>query len=391
VDVVPPSPIQKISGGWSLHDSNWFPDFPKSAEKAIWFFEKTGGPTVDGVITMTPDVMKNLLEITGPIEMEEYGLIVDKDNFVEKVQNEVEDNYDKELNQPKKILADLAPKILDKIFNARSASEMTKTVGVLEKSLNEKQILLYSANFKIEKEISEQGWSGEMLKTQKDYLSVINSNINGYKTDGVIDEKIEHQAEIQADGSITDTIIITRKHNGGNEAYEWFNKVNADYMRVYVPLGSKLISAEGQSREFNSSLLDYDSLKFKRDPQVQMEENSTNIDEQTGTRIYEDSGKTVFANWVYVSPQETVVMKYKYLLPFKIDLNLENKLVDAYSLLAQKQSGSRGSAFDSEVIFPENYKVAWKYPSESVMANNKLQFSGDLKRDKFAGIAFQRK
>ncbi len=29
VDVVPPTPIQKISGGWSLHDSNWFPDLRK--------------------------------------------------------------------------------------------------------------------------------------------------------------------------------------------------------------------------------------------------------------------------------------------------------------------------------------------------------------------------
>lgn len=389
VDVVPPAPIQKISGGWSLHDSNWFPDFPKSAEKAIWFFEKTGGPTVDGVITMTPEVMKNLLEITGPIEMEEYGITVDKDNFTEKVQDQVEDKYDKEENKPKKILADLAPKILDKIFNVGSASEMVKTVGVLEKSLNEKQLLLYSSNYQIEKAISEQGWSGEILKTQKDYLSVINSNINGYKTDGVVDEKIEHQAEIQNDGSIIDTITITRKHNGGNSDYEWFNKVNADYMRVYVPLGSKLISAEGQSREFNSPMLDYDSLKFKRDPQVQMEENSINIDEQTGTRIYEDSGKTVFANWVYVSPQETVVMKYKYLLPFKIDLNSENKPVDTYSLLAQKQSGSRGSAFDSKVIFPENYKVVWKYPDTSDISGNELQFSGDLKRDKFVGAAFQ--
>lgn len=391
VDVVPPTPIQKISGGWSLHDSNWFPDFPKSAEKAIWFFGKTGGPTVDGVITMTPEVMKDLLGITGPIEMVDYGITIDKDNFVEEVQEEVENDYDKELNQPKKILSDLAPLILDKIFNVRNVSDIAKTMGVLENSLNEKHILLYSSNYKIEKDISERGWSGEILSTQKDYLGVINSNINGFKTDGVVDEKIEHLAEIQKDGSIVDTVTITRKHNGGNYEYEWFNKVNADYMRVYVPLGSKLISAEGQSREFNSSPLDYDKLKFKRDPQVQMEENSANIDEDTGTRIYEDSGKTVFANWVYVSPQETTVVKYKYLLPYSIKLDSENKLVDTYSLLVQKQSGSRGSAFDSEVIFPENYKVVWKYPDGSLTAGSGLQFSGDLKKDKFIGIAFQNK
>lgn len=42
VDTIPPEPIRKISAGWSLHDSNWFPHFPLSAEKAMYFYEKEG-------------------------------------------------------------------------------------------------------------------------------------------------------------------------------------------------------------------------------------------------------------------------------------------------------------------------------------------------------------
>ena len=87
--IVPPIPIQKISAAWSLHDSNWFPDFPVSAEKAIAFYEKTGGPTVDGIITLTPTVMQKMLEITGPIEMPDYGLVLDTHNFIENIQTEV--------------------------------------------------------------------------------------------------------------------------------------------------------------------------------------------------------------------------------------------------------------------------------------------------------------
>jgi len=389
--VVPPAPIQKISAAWSLHDSNWFPDFPASAEKATWFYEKTGGPTIDGVITMTPTVMQKLLKITGPIEMEEYGVTVDENNFLQEIQREVEVDYDKELNQPKKILADLAPRILDKIFNARSASEIAKTASVLLESLNEKQILIYSKNYDIEKTLSELRWSGEVLTAQKDYVSVINTNINGYKTDGMIEEKIEHQAEIQNDGSIIDTLTITRHHNGGNEEYEWLNKVNADYMRVYVPKGSQLVSVEGQTREFNSAPLDYDALGFKRDAQIKMEEDSMQVDDESGTRVYDDFDKTVFANWVYVSPQETVVVKYKYLLPFKIDLNSENKVIDNYSLLAQKQSGSIGSQFEAEVIFPEKYEIRWHYPDDILQDGSNLKLKTNLKTDKFVGVAFSDK
>ena len=386
--VIPPAPIQKISAAWSLHDSNWFPDFPVSAEKAIWFYEKTGGPTVDGVITLTPNIMQKLLEVTGPIDLPDYGLTIDSGNFLEKIQEEVEVNYDKELNQPKKVLADLAPILLDKIFNATNISDMTKALNILMASLNEKQILIYSKNYDVEKMISSLGWSGEVLGAQKDYLSVVNSNINGYKTDGVIDESISHLAEIQSDGSIIDTVTITRHHNGGDEKYEWWNKVNADYMRVYVPKDSTLISVEGQTREFNPSPLDYNALGFKHDAQVQMEEEETTIDQESGTRIYNDADKTVFANWVYVSPQETATITYKYRLPFKLSLNDKDKLIDTYSLLTQKQSGSVGSDFKSIVKFPENLKTIWNYPDNLKQDPGNIILETDLKIDRFVGIAF---
>ncbi len=393
--IVPPAPIQKISANWSLHDSNWFPDFPESAEKAIWFYEKTGGPTVDGVITMTPTVMQKLLKVTGPIAMPKYGVTVDANNFIEKIQYEVETDYDKELNHPKKILSDLAPKILDKIFNGHKIGEIAKTMNVLLASLNEKQILIYSRNWQIEKILADNNWAGRILKTPKDYLSVINTNINGFKTDGVIKENIFHKAEIQADGSIIDTVIITRKHNGGNTPYEWWNKVNTDYMRVYVPQGSKLISAEGQTREFDTPPIDYKALGFQRDPQVQAEEDSMRIDNKSGTRIYNEAGKTVFANWVYVSPQETVTLKYVYLLPFKIKFDSVSKPADSYSLLAQKQSGSLGSGLVSEINYPKAYNVIWQYPKKNILAVTNLptnqkgvKVKTTLKVDKFMGLVF---
>ncbi len=393
--VIPPVPIQKISAAWSLHDSNWFPNFPTSAEKAAWFYEKTGGPTVDGVITMTPTVMQRLLEITGPIEMPEYGVTIDKDNFLENIQTEVEVNYDKNLNQPKKILADLAPKILDRIFNAQGITDLTKTLDVVLSSLNEKHILIYSKNYDIEKMLSTNGWSGEILSARKDYLSVINTNINGYKTDGVVDESVSHKAEIQSDGSIIDTVSITRHHNGGNTPYDWWNKVNADYMRVYVPKGSTLISVSGQTKEFDSPPLDYKSLGFKKDPQLSMEEDSQIIDNESGTRIYEDSGKTVFANWVYVSPQETATIKYSYLLPFKLDTNLTSNPSESYSILFQKQSGSLGDAISSTIIYPNFYKLIWKYPEQNVSISGEdgkamIKLSDKLNTDKFFGLAFEK-
>ena len=386
VDVVPPRPIQKISAGWSTHDANWWPDFPTSAEKVEWFYEKTGGPTIDGVIAVTPTVLQKMLEVTGPIEMPKYNKTITAQNFVKEIQQQVEVDYDKEENKPKQILADLTPKLFAKFFNESSPERLGKIVKILLDSLREKQILIYFNDLGMEEEVSERGWSGEILTTKGDYLMVINSNINGYKTDGVIQETITHLTKIEKTGDIIDTVTIERKHKGGNTDYEWWNKVNADYMRVYVPLGSELISVEGHTREFNEPRLAYDKLGFQVDPDVAKEEKYTTIDPATGTRIYQEKDKTVFANWVYVSPGETVRVTYKYKLPFKIKKN-------KYTFLMQKQAGSTNSKLISEVEFPFGWQISWLNPPTMSLDkhNNKLIYKHTLDTDLFVGVIFKEK
>jgi len=74
--IIPPRPIQKISTAWSMHDANWFADFPTSAQKIQWFYEKTGGPTTDGIISLTPTLIERLLGLTGPIPMPEHDVLL---------------------------------------------------------------------------------------------------------------------------------------------------------------------------------------------------------------------------------------------------------------------------------------------------------------------------
>ncbi len=408
VDVVPPRPIQKISAGWSTHDANWFPNFPKSAEKISWFYEKTGGPTVDGIIAVTPVLLQKMLEVTGPIEMSEYNKTITSKNVIKEIQQEVEVDYkenikknnsslesgDKktepeERDDPKKILADLTPILFAKFFDLDDPKQAGKVIKILLDTLKEKHILINFKDSRVQRVVSTQGWSGEILKTEKDYLMVINSNINGHKTDGVIEEDIKHQAEIQADGSIIDTVVITRRHNGGNTEYEWWNKVNSNYMRVYVPQGSELISAEGHTREVNDERLNYDKLGFQIDADVKAEENYMEIDKDSGTRIYEENNKTVFANWVYVSPQERVTVVYKYLLPFKVDI--ADGKNNRYSLLMQKQSGSVNSTVKAEIEFPFAWDTTWVEPKNLQLdkREGKLLFNHELDTDQFIGAVFR--
>ncbi len=383
--IIPPRPIQKISTTWSMHDANWFADFPTSAQKIEWFYEKTGGPTVDGVISMTPTFIERLLEITGPISMPDYNVVLDKNNFIELIQYEVEINYDKELNRPKEILADFAPKFI-KALSSLSLEDKKKAIAIIFDCFKEKHILAYFNDPFLEELSINEGWSGKILDSDKDYLSVVSSNINGYKTDRVVEETINHQAEIQDDGSIIDTLTIKRAHKGGSSEYDWWNRVNSNYLRVYLPLGSELISADGQSLEIYQPPIDYQKHNFKSDPLVEAIESEMIIDKKTGTHIFKENNKTVFGNWIYVSPGETVILTYKYKLPFKIDLT---KSTDSYSLLVQKQLGSIGSDFNHELKYPNNWEISWGYPESLDVKSDVIHLNANLEVDRFLGVTFK--
>ncbi len=388
-NIVPPKPIQKISAGWSLHDSNWYPDFPTSAEKVIFFYEKTGGPTVDGVVTVTPTVMERLLSVLGPIDLPNYGVTIDSENFIQIVQEQVEEKYDKEENNPKKILSDLSLEVFSRTIQIDDYRKLIQVAEILIQGLNEKHVLLYARHPGTEEIIHQAGWSGVLLTTDKDFLSVVHSNINGYKTDGVIEESISHRADIVADGSITDTVTIVRQHMGGHTPFEWWNKVNADYLRVYVPLGSELLSVRGTTWEFPASPLDYDALGFRRDPSVELSEANERIHEESGTRIGEENGKTVFGSWVYLSPGESVTVELKYRLPWRFDMEqLRHGGAERFSVLYQKQSGTTGSKLKSEIMYPERWTSVWQTGGDLVPYGRKVSFEGTLKTDQFVGATF---
>jgi len=388
-NIVPPKPIQKISDGWSLHDSNWYPDFPTSAEKAISFYEKTGGPTVDGVVTITPTVMERLLAVLGPIELPAYGVTIDSKNFVQIAQEQVEEKYDKEENNPKKILSDISLEVFSRLAKMRDYRKLVQVGEVLVQGLNEKHILLYARHSATESLIDQSGWSGKLLDTEKDFVSVVHSNINGYKTDGVIEESLSHRADISTDGSITDTLVIVRRHTGGHTPYEWWNKVNADYLRVYVPLGAELLSVKGTTWEFPDPPLDYDALGFHRDALVEALEKNERIHEGSGTRIGEESGKTVFGAWVYVSPGESVKVEMTYRLPWSFNMkNLREGGAERFSVLYQKQSGTVGSKLKSEITYPERWQSVWQTGGDLVPYGRRILLDGTLRTDQFVGTAF---
>ncbi len=378
--LVPPTPLLLSNKRWLFHDANWFPDFPASAQKMLWFYRHSGGVSADGVIAINASVLERLLSIMGPITDNKRQVTLTADTALPIIQDIVETGPEKKDHKPKQILTDLAPTFISYFENIKP-KDLMPLLSNLDEALSQKEIQLYFTDPALEQTITDYGWSGRIVdaKQNQDYLMVVNTNLQGQKSDARIKQTISHEATIADNGRITDTVTITRIHTG--EAGEkLYGQTNIDYLRLYVPQGSTLISANGFTWPDEKAFKTPESW-YVSDADLAVTEQEVGTDENSGTRITNEFGKTSFGNWVVTEPGSTSVVQFTYQLPFSLPLTSDSQFeefisahtdsLSNYRLIVQKQSGIT-SDFESQIIFPQNWHPAWYEGDHTTPAQNGL-------------------
>jgi len=397
--IAAPQQLRLVNPRWEFQDANWFADFPTSAQSLIWFYEKSGGPTVDGVVAVTSNVMQDLLRQVGPIDLPEEGKTVTADTFMTETQKAVEIEYDKETNKPKQIISDMAPKVLQKLIDG-GAKDLPALASALGKSLASKDIQVYFTDPSTQAAAADFGWTGALQPIDgADFLSVVDTNIAGGKTDGVVSEDVRHETRVETDGSIVDTVTVSRAHHG--KLGELFTGIkNIDYMRVYVPQGSRLLSAEGFKAPGEGYFLPQDD-SLQPSTMLSAVEGTATTDPTSGTRISQESGLTVFGNWVQLEPGETRSVKLSYRLPFRIQ-DLTKRPVSrldrvrealgvwtptaAMRLVVRKQPGAAGRTFSSRFYAPDGWQVRSSVPAQAAPRPDGLSLMTPLDKDVYVGM-----
>lgn len=373
--ILPPQPIYAVNDRWYLRDSNWFGNFPDSASRISSFFEKEGGETPDLIVAMTPEVILDMLKITGPITLPQHGVTLNADNFVETTQTETSINYDKELNQPKQFLADFFPLLMEKLGSNENGG-IISFLDVFQKNLASKQILLYSRDSDIQRKISQFNWGGELRNTDRDYLSVISSNLGGTKTDRFLTRDINLKSKINDDGTITNTLQYVVQNPLQNK--DGLN--NKSFLRFFVPQGAKLVSSSGFNTEIQLPRLT--APDYVLDAKVQNWQSGVTQDLVTGTYTGSEANKTWFGNWLDVRGGESKTVSLTYTLPFKLS-NL-----DRLSLLIQKQAGSLNEKINYEVEL-SGWTSLWN-SNDATVSNDAIKYNKDLTQDQFIGTVIQK-
>ncbi|MEK7061412.1 MAG: DUF4012 domain-containing protein, partial [Patescibacteria group bacterium] len=323
--IVAPDPIIKylkgpyaLSNKLRLRDMNWSPDFAESMKLFIAEAKSVGMTGIDGIISVDTQVLVYLLDAIGKIGVPGFGNFsteVDSRCNCPNVIYELEDFADVEgpvvwdpsgsgkiIYAPKNY--DNRKKIIGPLMNSVLANAMGQPKDKLPKlfeagfkSLIEKHILFYIFDSKTQDAVSSFGIAGTIKQASGDYLHINDANLGGRKSNLYVTNEISQEYSTAKDGYIEKTLTLTYKNPMKQDG--WLNSVLPNWVRIYVPKGSTLIS--------------FDGVEDKAEP-------------------YEDLGKTVFAGYFKLRPEGVSKLTIKYKLPIKAKSGEVN-------LLIQKQPG----------------------------------------------------
>ena len=332
--VAAPAPILKylpLVPYWNLRDANISPDFYVSMKNFEEIYSSIPKRTeFTGIVAIDTQFLVKVMDILGPIPV--YGTefttkIVPECNCPEVIW-ELEQYADKPVGYARGSRKDIIGALMKSIMHKALSSSPKLYWGPLFQSgitaLNEKHVLVYLKDEKAQKSIQALNYGGRIREYAGDYLHVNDTNFAGAKSNMYVQEFVEQKIEVANDGTVTKTVKIDYKNpqppsdcnlERGNLC---LNGILRNWVRVYVPKGSKLIENRGSEVKMTTT---------------------------------EDLGKTVFEGFLTVRPLGSARIELKYQLPNKVEKN-------NYKLLVQKQPGTEGHQYT--VIVNANKKEEFK-------------------------------
>jgi len=335
--IIPPREINYVAPGkWALRDSNYALDFPESAAKVKEFYKLESGQDVDGVMSMDTTLITEMLKITGPISMPEYNLDITSDNFNKEVEYEVEQAYfnragGKTENEPKKILAQMMPRFINKILlNFSDPDKLLPTIAVLSKAASGKHLVFQFNKADFQDRLTEINYSGKISGYQNDYLMVSNTNLGGGKSSQNVSEKFTYKVEISDSGQQKSNLEIERRHNGTGE---WPDGYNKNLMRILMPANSKVSQNLAQEGNF----LPLADTKYSGEATF-----------YSG----EEAGYNKLSFWMNTEAKAVSKAAIEYTSPLNYDLS-ENEFY--YRLKIEKQLGSKVDDYTLKIHYPKGF------------------------------------
>lgn len=303
-------------------DTNISPDFPTAIAQFNIFYNMAQRvnpvefKTVNGYIAINTEVVKEFMEITGPVTVN--GVIFNKDNVVLELEKIASLSLAQQAGR-KKVLGDLMFAMLKNVFESDSflwPQLINKGVDLM----NRKQILVYLNDPNAQRLIEKYGYGGRVVEQPQgsDYNYFVSTNLGGDKTNMFIKKEVTSISTID-NGKILRTVKVKYTYPQPSAEYGDFVKRYQDWYRLYVPEDAQFVSLTGN--------LDSDVYQNK------------------------ERGKVYFGGFMTLEPNKSHEVEFKYYLPMSYIKN------NQYNLYIQKQPGTSNEKYNFDLFGNKSNKV----------------------------------
>jgi len=381
----PPEPLRRYMGIdlWVFRDANWWPDFPTSAQAALGLYHISREVDVDGVIAVDVSVLHEVLAGLEPLEVPGWEEPVTQGNVSEQTrrawspEGEMTGEW---WRSRKQFMGDLVTAMREKVKNDPGSIDWRALAGAMQRTLEQRHLQVWLRDPTAATLMAERGWDGALRDIPGDYLMVVDTNMGYNKMNAVIEQSLEYRAVIDVNGSVQGKLTVqhynpvsgtapcdhSAMYGGGYE--DMMARCYWDYLRVYVPQGSRLLSADTYPTP--AAWL----LTGKADP---------------GTvQVVEDGAcKTVFATFLVVPRSEQRQTRLIYALPE--DITAAEDGVWHYRLYVQKQAGTVAPDLSVVVQLPVGASLVTARPEPAMVEDNEIVYQLNLATDQTLEVCFR--
>lgn len=207
-----------------LRDANFNPHVPYTAKTILSLYAAEGGTTqFDGVVFITPQILTDILTITGPISVPNTPYIFEADTAIETLQHAVELDYAEQgipETDRKRVLRSLLNEISSRLFS----EDRTLQRAILPLAsgwLQNKDVQIFHGDPAVEQSLINLGWAGEWipstLPTRTDIIGFTDTNLGGLKSDRVLDRGLTGSISIDSFHQAIHSLTLTTTHHGSQD------------------------------------------------------------------------------------------------------------------------------------------------------------------------------
>jgi hypothetical protein len=327
----PPALQEHMQAGVLLfRDANWSPDFATSAQVLAALYEMDMGERVDIIVALDIACAELIISALEPLPVPGYDVTLATDTLMATVV----EFWERPLDAPSiderqgasadwwRHRKDFGGALLQAglaRMRRLSAIDIQRLALALKESAETKHLLVWAIeNETLQSDLRRMGWDGRLEETSGDMLMIVDANVGWNKADRYIERSFDYQVVLEGERPRAQ-LTLTYQHRSTapiaecvhearyQDSYDALaNQCYWNYVRVFVPRGSRLIRDDGGQGEVDVTLAD---------------------------------GRLSFGKLILVPTGETRTLQWEYLLPQTVgDSARKNQ---RYELLVQKQPGVR--------------------------------------------------